>query len=141
MPVQKNSRLDVCLIETLRQGRQVGPAISAALVIHEIGGDCAYLNPAFFRRFGYTMHDLRTRPFRSLWGAPFRLVKETEAMLLTNGAPQFFAHRFIDPVARLPSLIHHIDWLVHDGPRLYRVTLAVDIQADVSLPVSTAFNP
>lgn len=141
MLAQKTTGLDLSIIETLRQRRQVGPAISAPLVIHELGGECAYLNPAFFRRFGYSLHDLQTRSFETLWGASIRLAKETETVLIKSGKPQLFAHRFIDPVGRLPSVIHHIDWLIQDGPRRYRVTLAVDVQADAALPVSSAFNP
>lgn len=141
MLAQKTTGLDLSIIETLRQCRQVGPAIPAPLVIHEIGGDCAYLNPAFFRRFGYNLHDLRTRRFADLWGTSFRLVRETEQILLKTESPQLFAHRFLDPLGALPSIVHHLDWLIRDGPASFRVTLVVDVQADAALTMATAFNP
>lgn len=119
--------------ETIRTGRQIGDSVPQPVVVRELGGRCVWINPAFYRQFGYTLHDLQERQYTDLWGADYALIEQRtdDALARVGEGPQIFSHQIIHPLTGAPATCQLVGAFLRDGAHTYRVSLYLRIEETI----------
>ena len=92
----------------------------------EVGKSYTHINPAFFREFGFNLHQLQHTPFEGVWGiSPGGVIHKINNAIERTGSPQVVSADFFHNKHKEWQKLRTIAWHERQGGKLFRHTVFV----------------